>query len=156
MLKKIISSILKWPLLLLGSTQITVYYFSVRIFFLYDNLKIHMFLLAFCRKWTALVLCKLIESAIQRFQIHHKITFATIQNPAVYLLGARVSIFPTLVLRLKRKYKSIFQTSSAPPKLILLNVSMCSHTSHDVFEKLIRTWGRYPTALNVASGEPGH
>ena len=34
-----------------------------------------------------------IESAIQWFQIHNRIAFATIQNPAVYLSGARVSIF---------------------------------------------------------------
>ena len=59
-----------------------------------------MFLLGFRRKLTALTLCKSIESAIQRFQIHHRITFATIQNPAVYLSGARVSIFSTLVPRL--------------------------------------------------------
>ena len=59
-----------------------------------------MFLLGFRRKLTALALCKSIESAIQWFQIHHRITFATIQNPAVYLLGARVSIFSTLVPRL--------------------------------------------------------
>ena len=56
-----------------------------------------MFLLGFRRKLTALTLCKSIESAIQWFQIHHRITFATIQNPAVYLSGARVSIFSTLV-----------------------------------------------------------
>ena len=60
-----------------------------------------MFLLGFRRKMTALALCKSIESAIQWFQIHHRITFATIQNPAVYLSGARVSIFSTLVPRLK-------------------------------------------------------
>ena len=59
-----------------------------------------MFLLDFRRKLTALALCKSIESAIQWFQIHHKITFATMQNPAVYLSGARVSIFSTLVPRL--------------------------------------------------------
>ena len=59
-----------------------------------------MFLLGFRRKMTALALCKSIESAIQWFQIYHRITFATIQNPAVYLLGARVSIFSTLVPRL--------------------------------------------------------
>ena len=63
-----------------------------------------MFLLGFRRKLTALALCKSIESAIQWFQIHHKITFATIQNPAVYLSGARVSIFfylgsPTIFYR---------------------------------------------------------
>ena len=59
-----------------------------------------MFLLGFRRKMTALALCKSIESAIQWFQIHHRITFATIQNPAVNLSGARVSIFSTLVPRL--------------------------------------------------------
>ena len=59
-----------------------------------------MFLLGFRRKLTALALCKSIESAIQWFQKHHRITFATIQNPAVYLSGARVSIFSTLVPRL--------------------------------------------------------
>ena len=41
-----------------------------------------------------------IESAIQWFLIHHGITSVTIHNPAVYLLGARVSISPTLVPRL--------------------------------------------------------
>ena len=59
-----------------------------------------MFLLGFRRKLTALALCKSIESAIQWFRIHYGITFATIQNPAVYLSGARVSIFSTLVPRL--------------------------------------------------------
>ena len=59
-----------------------------------------MFLLGFRRKLTALALCKSIESAIQWFQIHHRITYATIQNPAVYLSGARVTIFSTLVPRL--------------------------------------------------------
>ena len=59
-----------------------------------------MFLLGFRRKFTALALCKSIESAIQWFQIHHRITFATMQNPAVYLSGARVSIFSTLIPRL--------------------------------------------------------
>ena len=59
-----------------------------------------MFLLGFRRKMTALALCKSIESAIQWFKIHHRITFATIQNPAVYHSGARVSIFSTLVPRL--------------------------------------------------------
>ena len=47
-----------------------------------------MFLLGFRRKLTALALCKSIESAIQWFQIHHRITIAAIQNPAVYLSGA--------------------------------------------------------------------
>ena len=59
-----------------------------------------MFLLGFRRKLTAPALCKSIESAIQWFQIHHRITFATMQNPAVYLSGARVSNFSTLVPRL--------------------------------------------------------
>ena len=59
-----------------------------------------MFLLGFLRKLTAPALCKSIESAIQWFQIHHKITFATIHNPAVYLSGARVSVFSTLVPQL--------------------------------------------------------
>ena len=59
-----------------------------------------MFLLGFRRKLNALALCKSIESAIQWFQIHHRITFVTIQNPTVYLLGARVSIFSTLVPQL--------------------------------------------------------
>ena len=58
-----------------------------------------MFLLCFRRKWTALSLCKSIESAIQWFQIHHRLTFATIQNLAVYLSAARVSIFSALVPR---------------------------------------------------------
>ena len=62
-----------------------------------------MFLLGFRRKLTALALCKSNESAIQSFQIHHRITFATIQNPAVYLSGARVCIFSTLVPRLLGK-----------------------------------------------------
>ena len=60
----------------------------------------HMFLLGFRRKPTALTLCKSIETAIQWFQIHHRITFATMPNSAVYLSGARVSTFPTLVPRL--------------------------------------------------------
>ena len=59
-----------------------------------------MFLLGFRKKLTAVALCKSIESAIQWFQIHHSITFATIQYSAVYLSGARVSIFSTLVPRL--------------------------------------------------------
>ena len=59
-----------------------------------------MFLPGFRRKLTALALCKSIESAIQWFQIHHRITIATMQNPAVYLSGARVSICSTLVPRL--------------------------------------------------------
>ena len=59
-----------------------------------------MLLLCVRRKWTAQVLCKSIESAIQLFQIHNRITFATIPNAAVYISDARVSIFLTLVPRL--------------------------------------------------------
>ena len=59
-----------------------------------------MFLLGFHRNLTALALCKSIQSVIQWFQIHHRNTFATIQNSALYLSGARVSIFPALVPRL--------------------------------------------------------
>ena len=69
-----------------------------------------MFLLGFRRKLTALALCKSIESAIQWFQIKHRITFATIQNPAVYLSGARVSIFSTLVPRLY-SYDPVIRTN---------------------------------------------
>ena len=65
-----------------------------------------MLFLGFRRKLTALALCKSIESAIQWFQIHHRVTFATIQNSAVYLLGARVSIFSALVPRLVVSYLS--------------------------------------------------
>ena len=70
---------------------------------IYDILKkkyFDMFLLGFRRKLTALALRKSIESAIQWFQIHHIVTFATLQNPAVYFSGARVSIFSPLVPRL--------------------------------------------------------
>ena len=69
-----------------------------------------MILLGFRRKLTALALCKSIESAIQWFQIHHGITFATIRNPVVYLSGARVSIFSTLVPRL---YDETFASADA-------------------------------------------
>ena len=83
-----------------------LYYYINRIFFNHATflIKIYnlfdMFLLGFRRKLTALALCKSIESAIQWFQIHHRITFATIQNATVYLSGARISIFSTLVPRL--------------------------------------------------------
>ena len=56
--------------------------------------------MGFRRKWTALALYKSISPAILWFQIHHRITFATTQNPAVYLSGARVNILPTLVSQL--------------------------------------------------------
>ena len=59
-----------------------------------------MFLLGSRRKLTAMALCKSIESAIQWFQIHHRITIATMQNSAVYLSGARVSIFSASIPRL--------------------------------------------------------
>ena len=72
-----------------------------------------MILLGFRRKLTALALCKAIESAIQWFQIHHRITFATIRNSAVYLSGARASIFSTLVPRLIRSQQYIKLNSEA-------------------------------------------
>ena len=74
-----------------------------------------MFLLGFRRKWTALALCKSIESALQWFQMHHRITFATIQNSAVYLSGARVSIFPTLVPRLTTKARPACVSTQSDP-----------------------------------------
>ena len=64
-----------------------------------------MFLLGLRRNLTALALCKSIESTIQWFQMHHGITFATIHNPAVYLSGARVRIFSTLVPRLNVNFR---------------------------------------------------
>ena len=76
-----------------------------------------MFLLGFRRKLTALALCKSIESAIQWFQIHHRITFATIQNATVYLSGARVSIFSTLVPRLSLKIDFVSANSSGPDEM---------------------------------------
>ena len=75
-----------------------------------------MLLLGFRRKLTALALCMSIESAIQWFQIHHRITFATIKKSAVYLSGARVSIFSALVPRLNtvklgfREYAHVLYT----------------------------------------------
>ena len=91
-------------------------FFNPVLFFdkIYDILKKYfdMFLLGFRRKLTALALCKSIESAIQWFQIHHRITFATIQNPAVYLSGARVSIF--FYLDYKLIFYSPCSVSTAP------------------------------------------
>ena len=52
-------------------------------------------------------LCKSIESAIQRYLMHHGNTFVTIQNLAVYLSVARVSISPTVVPRLLAGYLDI-------------------------------------------------
>ena len=52
---------------------------------IYNILKNNILTCSCCfrRKLTALALRKSIESAIQWFQIHHRITFETIQNPAV-------------------------------------------------------------------------
>ena len=63
-----------------------------------------MFFLGFRRNWTALALCKSMESAIQWFQIN-------MQNSAVYASGARVSIFPTLAPQL---YGTICENSITP------------------------------------------
>ena len=79
-----------------------------------------MILLGFRRKLTALTLCKSIESAIQWFQIHHRITFATIRNPAVYLSGARVSIFSTLVPQLHAT-ELVFHTPAQANKMELFD-----------------------------------
>ena len=76
-------------------------YFETELFNIfrpYDNF--HMYHTSFRRKSSAASLCKTVKSALQWFQIYHGITFATIHNPAVYLSGARVSIFPTLFSRL--------------------------------------------------------
>ena len=75
-----------------------------------------MILLGFRRNLTARALCKSIESAIQWFQIHHTISFATIRNLAVYLSGARVSIFSTLVPRLYAKKGHIIIIPANWPK----------------------------------------
>ena len=91
-----------------------------------------MILLGFRRKLTALALCKSIESAIQWFQIHHKITFATIQNPAVYFSGARVSIFSALVPRL---FTTITQYLLLNIDITQIIVNMKMHYSIlDIFE----------------------
>ena len=86
-----------------------------------------MILLGFRRKLTALALSKSIESAIQWFQIHHRITFATIRNPAVYLSGARVSIFSTLVPRLLQEVLSKFDKGTIPPNG-LIQLMRVSHS----------------------------
>ena len=56
-------------------------------------------------------LCNSIESTIQWFQIlvHYGIIFVSIQNPAVYLSGARVSISPTLVRILMYWYSKVIK-----------------------------------------------
>ena len=84
-----------------------------------------MSLLGVHRKLTALALCKSIESAIQWFQIHHGIAFATIQNPVVYLLGARVSIFlpwfPDYILLSKLKWEGINTLKHTLQKVGMVN-----------------------------------
>ena len=77
-----------------------------------------MYRASFRRKPFAVPLCKSIESAIQWFQIHHGITFVTIHNPAVYLSGARVSISPTLVPRLKVSFSG---------RILVLIISVIGH-----------------------------
>ena len=71
-----------------------------------------MFLLGFRRKLTAPVLCKSIESVIQWFQIHHRITFTTIQNPAVYLSVQGLAFFflgsPTNIRYIARAVTLVF------------------------------------------------
>ena len=88
--------------------------------------------MGFRRKLTALALCKSIESAIQWFQIHHRITFATIKNSAVYLSGARVSILSTLVPLLVCKNEIVTEMFPTWPKTCVkcqcLHVAQ-SHTS---------------------------
>ena len=56
-----------------------------------------MLLLGFRRKWTDLALYKSIGSAIQWFQIHHIITFATIQNSTVQGLALFLPWFPDYI-----------------------------------------------------------
>ena len=56
-----------------------------------------MFFLGFRRKWTALALCKSIESAL-----HYTVVSDTPYNYLIYLSGARVSIFLTLLHRLQK------------------------------------------------------
>ena len=85
-----------------------------------------MFLLGFRRKLTALALCKSIESAIQWFQIHHRNTFAAIQNPAVYLSGARVSIFSTLVPRLCSRARNLILGLSSHLLRYIVYVRSCT------------------------------
>ena len=77
--------------------------FQFRSFFdkIYDILKINTFT---CSCWASVekeLLWRCVSrSRFQIHQIHDRFTFATIKNSAVYLTGARVSIFPTLVPRL--------------------------------------------------------
>ena len=97
-----------------------------------------MILLGFRRKLTALALCKSIESAIQWFQIHHRITFAIIRNPAVYLSGARVSIFSTLVPRLegwfrRKQYQLIGSSFGTTSTLISsCNIQLLTYVEVDM------------------------
>ena len=99
-------------------------FFNPELFMCHFEKYFDMFLLGFRRKLTALALCKSIESAIQWFQIHHRITFATIQNLAAYLSGARVSIFSTLVPRLLRMRGTWLEPHLRQGR-IMLNASVC-------------------------------
>ena len=71
--------------------------FDKYLYVILKNIFFQIFLPGLRRKCTALALCKSIKYAIQWFQIHHLITFATIQNPAVCLSGAGDRMFPSLV-----------------------------------------------------------
>ena len=75
-------------------------YLLIKIYDILEKMTFSHVLAGLQYKWTALTLCKSIESAKQWFQIQHRTTYATIQDPAVYFSGARVSIFLTLVPRL--------------------------------------------------------
>ena len=71
-----------------------------------------MFFLGFRRKLTALALCKSIESAIQWFQMHHRITFATM----LYTFRVQgLAFFSTLVPRLLSQSKTPGPGITMPP-----------------------------------------
>ena len=55
------------------------------------------------------MLCKLIESAIQWFNINHRTVFATMQNPVVYVLGARFPDSPTIYMILYNSLETSMQ-----------------------------------------------
>ena len=95
-----------------------------------------MFLLGFRKKMTALTLYKSIESAIQWFQIHHRYTFATVPNSAVYLSGARVSIFPTLVPQLSA---AVIVNMAVQRSVIALNFVIIIWWWHIAFVE-VRLW----------------
>ena len=80
------------------------------------------------------------------FQIHHRITIATIQNPTLYLLGARVSIFSALVPRLIGYYfKKMLLLFSVTIEFVLAN-----RTDPDgVLHYLVNIWV-LPLATNVS------